>query len=413
MKLSTDRVGWVEVIREAAKCLTGRARRLFQAKMCSKYANESPRVAESLFGWNRKAVERGIDEQPPDCSKVAPTSQTDTTSHRGRPRVEDQCPDILRVTKQLLDGKTQADPKFQTTKLFTRITGISLRESLASTLGIPIHKIPSSRTLQRVMNRNGHSLRRLRKTLPLKKIKETNAIFANVQEAHQRASNDPSILRISIDNKAKVKLGPYDRGGKTRDHSEVEAADHDMGGESTTPCGILEVNSAQLFIRFVQGTCTADTTADHLDAWWTSRKHLYPQVRRIMINLDNGTEVSSSRRQFMKRLIEFSDHQRIEIELVYYPPYHSKYNLIERSWGILECHWNGTQLKTLADALAWAASMTWKQIAPIVESIEKVYSKGITMSKSAFKELSKRLCRTVGIEKWSLCIFPDPLVASS
>ena len=166
MKLSTDRVGWVEVIREAAKCLTGRARRLFQAKMCSKYANESPRVAESPFRWNRKAVERGIDEQQPDCSKVAPTSQSDTTSHRERPRVEDQCPDILRVTKQLLDGKTQADPKFQTTKLFTRITGISLRESLATTLGIPIHKIPSSRTLQRVMNRNGHSLRRLRKTLP-------------------------------------------------------------------------------------------------------------------------------------------------------------------------------------------------------------------------------------------------------
>ena len=52
--------------------------------------------------------------------------------------------------------------------------------------------------------------------MPLKKIKETNAIFANVNEAHKRAASDPTILRISIDNKAKVKLGPFDRGGKTR-----------------------------------------------------------------------------------------------------------------------------------------------------------------------------------------------------
>ena len=46
------------------------------------------------------------------------------------------------------------------------------------------------------------------------------------------------------------------------------------------------------------------------------------------------------------------------IELVYYPPYHSKYNRIERCWGVLEQHWNGTQLTTLEIAFAWAKSMT-------------------------------------------------------
>jgi len=29
------------------------------------------------------------------------------------------------------------------------------------------------------------------------------------------------------------------------------------------------------------------------------------------------------------------------IQLLYYPSYHSKYNPIERCWGILEVHWNG------------------------------------------------------------------------
>ncbi len=41
---------------------------------------------------------------------------------------------------------------------------------------------------------------------------------------------------------------------------------------------------------------------------------------------------------------EFSDWSGLEIRLVYYPPYHSKYNRIERCWSALERHWNGTQL---------------------------------------------------------------------
>ncbi len=74
-----------------------------------------------------------------------------------------------------------------------------------------------------------------------------------------------------------------------------------------------------------------------------------------MIDLDNGPEVSSRRRQFMKRMVEFADRHGVSVELVYYPPNHSKYNLIERCWGVLEQHWNGTQLKTLTDVIGWAS----------------------------------------------------------
>ena len=50
---------------------------------------------------------------------------------------------------------------------------------------------------------------------------------------HQRAANDPTILRISIDDKAKVKIGPYSRGGKSPIEQDRNAADHDMGGGPT------------------------------------------------------------------------------------------------------------------------------------------------------------------------------------
>jgi hypothetical protein len=98
----------------------------------------------------------------------------------------------------------------------------------------------------------------------------------------------------------------------------------------------------------------------------------------------------------------------IVIELVYYPPYHSKYNIIERCWGILEQHWNGTQLKTIQDAVQWAKSMTWKCVSPILELIDKSYCKGVTMTKQAFAKLNQVLERKGGIDKWSVIIKPQP-----
>ena len=144
----------------------------------------------------------------------------------------------------LREEKSQADPKFQSTKIFTRITGDSFRTALAERLHIDPIDLPSPRT---------------------KKIPQTDAIFSNVQAAHLRAANDSSILRISIDAKATVKLGPFSRGGLTRNETEATAADHDMGGKLVTPCGILEIGSNQLFIEFVSGPCTSDTFADQLE----------------------------------------------------------------------------------------------------------------------------------------------------
>ena len=66
-----------------------------------------------------------------------------------------------------------------------------------------------------------------------------------------------------------------------------------------------------------------------------------------MIYLDNGPKNSGRRTQFLKRMVEFADWSGLEIRLVYYPPYHSKYNPIERCWSALEKKWNGVLLNGL------------------------------------------------------------------
>ena len=394
----------MDSIRRTAKSLKGYARRVFQAVVTNEHAEGKPRKAETLFGWNRDAVKRGL------CEQRIGREVRSISSSKGRPRVETLNKDLLPTAKNLLEEQSQADPKFQSTKIFTRITGDSFRKALAEQLQIDPMDLPSARTNRRMLNRNGYSLRPVRKILPIKKIPQTDAIFSNVQAAHLRAVNDSSILRISIDTKASVKLGSFSRGGLTRNETEAKASDHDMGGKSVTPCGILEIESNQLFIEFVSGPCTSDTFADQLNDWWELRKETHSKVKTIMIDLDNGPQISSHRTQFIACMIEFADKQNLIVELVYYPPYHSKYNRIERCWSALERHWNGTQLSTLDKAVGWAKSMTWNALSPIVGVATKLYAKGVKLTKKEFAKLASRLQRTAGVERWSVRIVPHPCI---
>lgn len=205
-----------------------------------------------------------------------------------------------------------------------------------------------------------------------------------------------------------MKIGQFSRRGVARGQQAPRAADHDMHPEAVlAPAGILEVDAHQLNVVFGTSRDTSDFVADCLELWWSHRRAAHPGVRRLLIDLDNGPEIASSRTQFMKRLVEFSDRSQLTLELAYYPPYHSKYNRIERCWGSLENHWNGTILDSIDTALAWAKTMTWCGVAPIVHLLDRVYETGVTLTKAAFRPIASRLERSAALPKWSLLIKPS------
>src|SRR2546423_14298741 len=129
-------------------------------------------------------------------------------------------------------------------------------------------------------------------------------------------------------------------------------------------------------------------------------------MARLQIKMDNGPESSGRRTQFLRRMVAFCDGIGKPIQLLYYPPYHSKYNPIERCWGILELHWNGTQLIDVQTMLAWAQSMTWKGIHPLVELSRTLYQKGVSLNKAAMRLVEARLERNPLLPKWDILIRP-------
>jgi transposase len=85
-----------------------------------------------------------------------------------------------------------------------------------------------------------------------------------------------------------------------------------------------------------------------------------------VINLDNGPECSWRRTQFLHRMVGFAELSGLCIRLVYYPPYHSEYNSIERYWAGLEKSWNGYLLSTVDAVLNRAKNFYWKRDARLL-----------------------------------------------
>lgn len=178
-------------------------------------------------------------------------------------------------------------------------------------------------------------------------------------EAEPAAEAETTTLRLSMDAKATVAVGPFSREGKSR--VETHACDHDFKPEAkVTPVGVLLPSSAELFVYAVSSKVTSDCLVDCLSQCWETIRDRFPTVTTLQLNLGNGPENHSRRTQFMARIVDFVRQYGVTVQLAYYPPYHSKYNPVERCWGVLEHHWNGSLLDSVDAVINFVKSMTWK-----------------------------------------------------
>lgn len=242
----------------------------------------------------------------------------------------------------------------------------------------------------------------------MKKIAQTDAIFDNVAQANGSADDSSKSLRLSIDSKAKVKIGNLSRQGKARALKAKQADDHDSEWQAVlVPFGILNLDKDELAIYLGQSAETSDFIVDCLEWWWQDNQTDYPHIEEWVINLDGGPANRSDRTQFIKRMVELSQSIGLVIRLIYYPPYHSKYNAIERCWAALEQYWNGAILDSVEAAVQWTSHMSWKAISPVVYLVEGIYEKGVKVLTEALEDYLPFWQRSDTLPKWDITILPD------
>ena len=70
--------------------------------------------------------------------------------------------------------------------------------------------------------------------------------------------------------------------------------------------GILVLATGALTL-FLGSKETSDFWVDGLQRWWEQARTVHPQVRQLVIYLDNGPNNSGTRTQFLKRMVAFAD----------------------------------------------------------------------------------------------------------
>jgi hypothetical protein len=359
------------------------------------------RLAESILGWNRVTIRKGQQEIENGVEFI------DCFHDRGRKRAEHHLPNLLDDIKSIVDPVSQTDPTFRSKRIYCPLTANEVHRRLQTDKSYQVSDLPSVRTISNKLSDLGIRPQRIEKCKPLKKIPETDAIFQKIHKINAAADKDPETIRISLDCKAVIKVGPFSRGGKNR--IKQEALDHDFEPkEKLVPFGIFIPELCESHFWFSIGPVTADFMVDRLEELWISLSKRFQNVNKLVINADNGPESSGQRTQWLKRLVDFSDAFRVGIELAYYPPYHSKYNPIERLWGVMENHWRGELLTSTEKILGLTRTMTYRSIVPTtVKLVRKAYKKGVRLTKKQMGQVENRLQRLKDLKKYFISIAPE------
>ena len=147
----------VTTIRAGAKLLTGPRRRRFQAEVAHRYCGGSPGRAERTFGWGREAVHTGLNEMRTGRRCF------DAFGARGRKQTEQASPKLADEIREIVEPTVPADPTFQTTWAYTRLTAARVRDELLPR-DADRQDVPTRPTVGEILNRRGDRRRRVRKT---------------------------------------------------------------------------------------------------------------------------------------------------------------------------------------------------------------------------------------------------------
>ena len=147
-------------LRDAARKLTGYRKRDFMAKVVEDYLQGSARKAERVLGWKRQSVQLGLNERRTGIVCV------DNYGARGRHKSEVILPNLEADIRSMVDVQAQADPKFQSTFLYARISARAVREALIQEKGYDEAQLQTRQTLGNLLNRFGYRLKKHKRQNP-------------------------------------------------------------------------------------------------------------------------------------------------------------------------------------------------------------------------------------------------------
>ncbi len=359
----------------------------------------SERLLSIILGVSRQLIHSILH---PDTS----VNNEEKIETRGRKKAEDKDPNLIENIANICEEHEFVDSSLQDHIVYLDITLRDVQLLLETEYGCHLAIATISRILTEKL---GYKLTKIKKDMVFKKIEETDNIFKNVWNKLKKVKKkNGKIIAISIDDKVSKYIGKL-ANNSSKSRTCKRALDHDTNPDAIVkPFGIMDLITNQVYVFCTLCSSTAEFKVNCIREYLISQLQANPDAKKLMIFLDNGPENSSRRKLWKYCLIKLAMEFNIYIELVYYPPYHSKYNKIEHFWGVLQRSWNRLIIDNLEKLIASINGTKWHKVSAKGYLKTEVYEKGQKIDEKELEKLEKThiVYGKKNIAKWSMTILP-------
>lgn len=243
----------------------------------------------------------------------------------------------------------------------------------------------------------------------LKDVKDRNAQFKKIQEIRSECETN-GIPIFSIDTKKKEMIGNFKRQGTVSCKGKPKAYDHDFKSFSDgiiVPHGIYDVGANTGYLTLGVSHDTAEFVCDNfIHIWQQFLQWKYPNAHTICILCDGGGSNACSHHIVKQALMKLASTIGVNIIMVHYPPYCSKYNPIEHCmFGPISRSWSGAPLLSIENARTRAeATVTKKGLSIIATINQRTYETKRPIEDSYESNKSKRIIFDDELSKWNYLV---------
>ena len=255
---------------------------------------------------------------------------------------------------------------------------------------------------------------RKRKMLKMKELSQTenrNEQFEKIA-VYRKAFSDMNFPVISIDTKKKEMIGNFHRHGTHYSTASKSVYDHDFPNFSDghiVPHGIYDINKNLGFISLGNSKDTSEFVCDNLLRVWNKHlKQQYQNADTIMILCDGGGSNSSAHYIVKKNLCKLANAIEMNLLIVHYPPYCSKYNPIEhRLFAQVTRTWQGVPFYNIQFVKELTDSTNTKTGLKVTTTINnKIYQTKIPVEQSFKDDFNNQITFDDKLPKWNYLIKP-------
>ena len=389
-------------LNEMLPYLDEKQKRLYLGSEAKKLGYGGNSIISRLTNVSRPTIIQGRKEleKPPGNSK---TSLVKTrVQGGGRKKLTTKDDNLLEALESLVEPVTRGDPESP-----LRWTCKSTR-----TLEAEINKqgfVVGRTVIGKILKQLGYSLQSNSKVLEGHQHVDRNEQFEYINKLATHFLNN-NLPVISVDTKKKELIGNYKNSGKEyrpkKDPRKVEG--HDFGIQRAAPYGVYDIGENSGFVNVGKNCDTGEFAVESIRKWWNCMgKSTYPSQRKLLINVDGGGSNGHRLKLWKKELQKFSNETNMQITVCHFPPGTSKWNKIEhRLFSQISLNWKGIPLESYEIVVSLIGSVeTKKGLNVTAELDEKIYQKGIKVTKSEIEEIMIKRHQFHG--DWNYTIVPN------